>query len=85
MLGSIGGTLGLFIGFSFLGGTFFILDHFQFYFERFTTKFSGHVDGIKNRNVIKVVPKDNERDETLVTMEDILARMKIIEEKMKQQ
>ena len=85
MLGSIGGTLGLFIGFSFLGGTFFILDHFQFFFERFTTKLPGQVDGIKNRNVINVLPKDDERDETLVTMDDILARMKIIEENMKPQ
>ena len=45
----------------------------------------GQVDGIKNRNVIKVLPKDDERDETLVTMDDILARMKIIEENMKPQ
>ena len=34
MLGSIGGTLGLFIGFSFLGGIFSLIHHIQAFIER---------------------------------------------------
>ena len=38
MLSSIGGALGLFIGFSFLNGVSFILNHFQSFIHRFASK-----------------------------------------------
>ena len=42
MLGSIGGTLGLFIGFSFLGGSSYFLEHLQIFMQGFIAKISSY-------------------------------------------
>ena len=65
MLGSIGGTLGMCIGFSFVGLSSFLLNHLQIFFGRFLRKKSAsHVDGMDEK-IIKVenkLPKSEELD-----------------------
>ena len=53
MLGTIGGTLGLFIRFSFLGGLNFILHHLQVFMEKIATK------NIQDQNIIHVGSKSS--------------------------
>ena len=55
MLGSLGGSLGLFIGFSFLGGLSYILDYLQLFFERYSYK-TFQSENI-SEEVIQVKPK----------------------------
>ena len=62
MLGSIGGTLGLFLGFSFLGGLFFLLQHLQELIEIFKSKSLNKFGSGKEQNIIGVESKKNEED-----------------------
>ena len=76
MLGSIGGTLGLFIGFSFLGGVTNILTYIQALLEKLKLKWkSNHL----SHKVIKVEPwgSHNIREKT-----DVKAKVDEIEEKL---
>jgi len=58
MLGSIGGTLGLFVGFSFTGSLSFVLDQLQIFLERISS--SKKIEDVTQENdeqtIIKVVP-----------------------------
>ena len=56
MLGSIGGTLGLFVGFSFLGGISSILHYLK---NLFVFKDLIKENEELNRNVTEVAPKNN--------------------------
>ena len=57
MLGSIGGTLGLFIGFSFLGGSSYLLHQLQIFLEVFSARMSKVA--FKESSIIKVKPQNN--------------------------
>ena len=57
VLGSIGGTLGLFIGFSFLGGLSFLINHLQAFIERLETKTINRVSHGKEQIIIEVTSK----------------------------
>ena len=57
MIGSIGGTLGLCIGFSFLGGTSFLLSHLQDMVQKWMSKMK--IDVPKKQMVIEVKPITN--------------------------
>ena len=59
MLGSIGGTLGLFIGFSFLGGLFHMFNFMQDILKQFTKKEVKKGNEGKEIKSIKVIPKIN--------------------------
>ena len=63
MLGSIGGTLGLFIGFSFLGGSSYFLQRLQIALEGVATRISNKDINVRNSNMIKVEPKNNLEDD----------------------
>ena len=56
MLGSIGGTLGLFIGFSFLGGISFLLQQIHAFFENYSMQNMITDVIFKKDDPIKVVP-----------------------------
>ena len=76
MLGSIGGTLGLFIGFSFLGGLTDMLSYIQTLLERLKLKqISNHL----SHNVINVEPCDshdnNEKTDMKAKVDEIEAML----------
>ena len=57
MIGSIGGTLGLCIGFSFLGGTSYLLSNLQDMVQKCLSK--KKIDVPKKQTVIEVKPITN--------------------------
>ena len=59
MLGSIGRTLGLFVGFSIFGGLSFILDHLQIFVEKFSKKKNDVQTSPNKQRIVKVVSKVN--------------------------
>ena len=69
MLSSIGGTLGMFVGFSFVGLSSFVLDHLQRMLEKIMDKKSlSEVENMR-KGIIKVQNvKDNATKEYEVTL-----------------
>ena len=78
MVASIGGTLGLFIGFSFLGGTTFLLNKMENSLEK---HFMKKKTGIKKQKIIMVEPF-NIQGNAGINHEDVLTRMIQVESKM---
>ena len=68
MLGSIGGTLGLFIGFSFLGGLTNLLSHIQSFWKKMRLK--RKID--LKHDIIKVQPSLNHND---MNISDVIAKL----------
>ena len=77
MLGSLGGTLGLFTGFSFLGGVCYILNYLQLFLEGFSEKKTLQSEKISEK-VIQVKPKGRVRPNDYY---DLLLRIKQNESK----
>ena len=60
MLGSIGGTLGWFIGFSFSGILSFIFDHLQIFMENsYAKKINPKTLTMEDQNIVQVSPQNN--------------------------
>ena len=78
MLASIGGTLGLFIGFSFLGGTSFLLNKMESSVEK---HFMKKKTGVKEPKMIMVEPF-NIHGNANMKYEIVLARIEQVESKM---
>ena len=84
MLGSIGGTLGLFIGFSFLGGVSHILDYLQGFFERFSSSKINTGQNIINVEPINSLGMTRSNDNDLLAMiKQNEAKINALEQKMK--
>ena len=81
MLGSIGGTLGLFIGFSLFGLISFILQKLQDFCKQFIAKPSNEVD-TKEKNTINVLPNNHQEKETRDLVLDLLAEIEFIKSKL---
>ena len=77
MLGSIGGTLGLFVGFSFLGGMFHMFDFMQEILKKFTTKTIKIENESKEIKRIRVIPKSY-LDERKTFEQEILLKLEQI-------
>ena len=71
MLGSIGGTLGLFIGFSFSGGISFVLHHIQEILEKVLSKREEKANDHQEQNVVRVAPK-SQSEHLESTLSDML-------------
>ena len=83
MLGSIGGTLGLFVGFSIFGGLSFILDHLQIFVEKFSKKKNDVQTSLNKERVVKVVPNVN-INQMRPFDHDVLAKIESIESRLEQ-
>ena len=75
MLGSIGGTLGLFIGFSFLGGLTNLLSHIQSCLKKMRLKRKIDLE----HDIIKVQPSLNHND---MKISDVIAKLNETEMKI---
>ena len=80
MLGSIGGTLGLFIGFSFSGGISFFLHHIQEMMEKVLSKGEEKVND-QEQSIVRVAPK-SQLDNLESTLIDILKKVDNVEAKI---
>ena len=80
MLGSIGGTLGLFVGFSFLSGLSYVLEYFQNFIEKFISKKSNKLDDAKKKKIIEVMPKGGQEQNS--DFDDLIIRIQKIEAKL---
>ena len=82
MLGSIGGTLGLFIGFSFLSGISYILKYVQVFIKEFISKKSNKLDDVKKQKIIEVMPRGQDQmsdfDDLIIRIQKIEARVRMI-------
>ena len=81
MLGSIGGTLGLFIGFSFSGAISFVLHHIQRIMERVLSKREEKANDHQEQDIIRVAPKRHS-DHLESTLDDILKKVDNVEAKI---
>ena len=77
MLGSIGGTLGMCIGFSFVGLLFSILEHFQRFFQRFSNTIPK-----PDHKIIKVENKIEDTKTFNESLCELNTRMQRLEEQM---
>ena len=82
MLGSIGGTLGLFVGFSFLSGISYILKYVQVFIKEFISKKSNKLDDVKKQKIIEVMPRGQDQmsdfDDLIIRIQKIEARVRMI-------
>ena len=84
MLGSIGGTLGLFIGFSLFGLISFILENIQdFYLKQFVLKQSNKIDAnTKEKKVIDILPNNDQEKETRDLVLELLAENELMKSRI---
>ena len=79
MLGSIGGTLGLFLGFSFSGILSFIFDHLQIFMENTSAKkIDPKTLTMKDQRIIQVSSQNNQ-DISSSTITDLVSKMNEME------
>ena len=83
MLGSIGGTLGLFIGFSLFGLISFILENIHDVLKQFVSKQSNKENtNMKEKNVIDVLANTNHEKETRDLVLNLLAENELIKSRL---
>ena len=83
MLGSIGGTLGLFIGFSLFGLISFILENIQDFLKQFVLKQSNKIDAnTKEKKVIDILPNNDQEKETRDLVLELLAENELMKSRI---
>ena len=83
MLGSIGGTLGLFIGFSLFGLISFSLENIQDFLTRFISKKSNKIDAnTKEKKVIDILPNNDQEKETRDLVLELLAENELMKSRI---
>lgn len=84
MLGSIGGTLGLFVGFSFTGVLSFLFDNLHSFAKRYLTQKSKKPEKHLSLNIVKVKPKIyHQEDQMKPVVQGILTKIESIEMEIK--
>ena len=81
MLGSIGGTLGMCIGFSFVGFLFSILEHLQGFIKSFLCSKPNTIQ-MTDQKIIKVENKIEDMKTIKISLCDLNTRMQLLEEEM---